>query len=98
MTRVVAYLRVSTIDQNLEKNKTDILQLANNKNLGKVEFIEETISGKVSWKHRKIRPLLDNLKNGNTILLSEFSRLRQSRLDCMEIISIAVEKGIKYIQ
>lgn len=95
MTRTVAYLRVSTIDQNLEKNKADILHLANDKNLGKVEFIEEKISGKISWRKRKIGPLLNELKNGDTILLSEFSRLGRSMLECMEIISLAVEKGIK---
>ena len=47
MTRTIAYLRVSTIDQNLEKNKADILHLANDKNLGRVEFIEEKVSGKI---------------------------------------------------
>lgn len=95
MNRTVAYLRVSTIDQNLEKNKADILHLANDKNLGRVEFIEEKISGKVSWRQRKIGPLLNELKKGDTILLSEFSRLGRSMLECMEIISIAVEKEIK---
>ncbi|HEV7348561.1 hypothetical protein [Telluribacter sp.] len=29
------------MDQDLEKNKADILNLANEKNLGKVEFIQE---------------------------------------------------------
>jgi DNA invertase Pin-like site-specific DNA recombinase len=62
MPRTIAYLRVSTLDQNLEKNKADILHLAYDKNLGRVEFIEEKISGKVSWKQRKIGPLLDELK------------------------------------
>lgn len=95
MPRTIAYLRVSTLDQNLEKNKADILHLANDKNLGRVEFVEEKVSGKVSWKQRKIGPLLTELKKGDTILLSEFSRLGRSMLECMEIISIAVEKGIK---
>lgn len=95
MSRTIAYLRVSTIDQNLQKNKADILHLANDKNLGKVEFVEEKVSGKISWKQRKIGPLLEELKKGDIILLSEFSRLGRSMLECMEIISIAVEKGIK---
>ena len=43
--------RVSTIDQDLEKNKADILKLANDKSFGKVEFIEEKASGyKTGWK------------------------------------------------
>ncbi len=41
----VAYLRVSTTDQDLEKNKADILHLANDKGLGSVEWIEEHASG-----------------------------------------------------
>ena len=95
MSRNIAYLRVSTIDQDLEKNKADILHLANDHNLGKVEFVQEKVSGKISWKQRKIAPLFDELKKGDTILLSEFSRLGRSMLECMEIISIALEKGIR---
>jgi len=95
MPRNVAYLRVSTLDQDLEKNKADILHLANDKNLGRVEFIQEKVSGKVSWRQRKIGPLLEELQKGDTILLSEFSRLGRSMLECMEIISLAVQKGIR---
>jgi DNA invertase Pin-like site-specific DNA recombinase len=51
---VIGYLRVSSADQNLEKNKADILQLANQHDLGRVRFVEERISGKVSWRERKI--------------------------------------------
>jgi hypothetical protein len=36
-----AYLRVSTLDQDIEKNKADILHFANHHDLGKVQFIEE---------------------------------------------------------
>jgi DNA invertase Pin-like site-specific DNA recombinase len=95
MSRNIAYLRVSTLDQDIEKNKSDILHLANEKNLGKVEFVQEKISGKVSWRQRKIAPILEELKKGDAILLSEFSRLGRSMLECMEIISIAVDKGIR---
>ena len=73
MPRNIAYLRVSTLDQGFEKNKADILHLANEKNLGKVEFVQEKVSGKVSGRNRKIGPILDELKKGDVILLSEFS-------------------------
>ncbi|MES2733417.1 MAG: recombinase family protein [Bacteroidota bacterium] len=95
MARTIAYLRVSTLDQDLEKNKADILHLANDKNLGRVEFIQEKVSGKVSWKQRRIGPLLEELQKGDIILLSEFSRLGRSMLECMEIIAIATQKGIR---
>ena len=56
--KVVGYLRVSTGDQELEKNKADILRLANHLNLGRVGFVEEVVSGKVSWKKRKIAEII----------------------------------------
>ena len=39
--------------------------------------------------------MLEELQKGDTILLSEFSRLGRSMLECMEIISLAVQKGIR---
>lgn len=93
-SKTVAYLRVSTLDQDLEKNKSAILALANDKDLGKVQFIEETISGKVSWRNRKISLILSELKSGDRLVVSELSRLGRSMLECMEIISIASQKGI----
>ncbi|WPP52008.1 recombinase family protein [Catalinimonas niigatensis] len=94
MPRNIAYLRVSNLDQDLEKNKAYILHLANEKNLGKVEFMQEKVSGKVSWRQRKIAQVLEDMKKGDVILLSEFSRLAQSMLECMKIISITMKKGI----
>lgn len=95
MARNIAYLRVSTIDQDLEKNKAQILHLANDKNLGKVEFVEEKVSGRVNWRERKIGEIIHQLSVGDSVLLSEFSRLGRSMLECMEIIAIATQKGIK---
>jgi DNA invertase Pin-like site-specific DNA recombinase len=89
-----AYLRVSTIDQDLNKNKKDILLLAHEKSLGEVNFVEETVSGKVPWEKRKIAEVINSLKNGDNLIVSELSRLGRSMLECMELLSIATKKGI----
>ena len=91
---VVGYLRVSTADQDLEKNKADILQLANNHDLGRVHFVEEKISGKVSWRNRKLAEVLGSLQANDAIIVSELSRLGRSMLECMEILSVATQKRI----
>jgi DNA invertase Pin-like site-specific DNA recombinase len=91
---VIGYLRVSTADQNLEKNKADILQLANQRDLGRVRFVEETVSGKGSWRQRKIAEVLDSLRANDALVVSELSRLGRSMLECMEILSVAAQKGI----
>lgn len=92
--KTVAYLRVSTIDQDIEKNKADILHFANSRDLGKVQFVEEKASGRISWKKRKIADILDSLNKNDNIIVSELSRLGRSMLECMEILSIATEKHI----
>ena len=95
MPTTIAYLRVSTLDQDLEKNKNDILRLANEKNLWQVTFIQEKVSGTVSWKKRKIGAIIqDQLGEWDTLLLSELSRIGRSMLEIMQVISIALEKGI----
>jgi DNA invertase Pin-like site-specific DNA recombinase len=92
--QTIAYLRVSTTDQDIDKNKYDILHLANEKGLGQVEWVEETVSGRVSWKKRKIAEVLEWLDAGDALLVSELSRLGRSMLECMEILSIASQKEI----
>ena len=93
--KTIGYLRVSTGDQELEKNKSDILHLANLLNMGQVVFVEEIVSGKVSWKKRKIAEIIAEFKKGDTLIVSELSRLGRSMLECMEILSVAVEKGVR---
>ena len=92
--KTVAYLRVSTLDQNTEKNKTDILYFANQHDLGKVEFVEEVCSGKIAWQQRLIAKLLNELNARDVIIVSELSRLGRSILECMEILAFATRKEI----
>ena len=93
-TRTVAYLRVSTAEQDTEKNKAEILLMANDKDFGKIEFIEEKVSGTKSWKERKIKNIVDSLCEGDRLIVPELSRLGRSMLEIMEILAIAKEKGI----
>lgn len=85
---------MSTTEQNSEKNKYDILRFANENKLGGVTFVEETISGSVSWKKRLLRPTLLEMKAGDNLVVSELSRLGRSILECMEILSYALERKI----
>ena len=92
--KTIAYPRVSTSDQDLDKNKADILRLAHDKDFGKVVFVEEKVSGKKSWKERKLKSIIDELGKGDRLIIPELSRLGRSMLEIMEILSIAKEKGI----
>lgn len=94
LNKTMAYLRVSTADQDLEKNKSAILHLANEKGLGQVQFVEERVSGKIPWRNRKIAEIIDSLGQEDNLIISELSRLGRSMLECMEILSIITKKGI----
>jgi len=92
--KTIAYLRVSTSEQDLEKFRVEILKLANEKKLGNVDFVEEKVSGKISWKKRKIADILDRLGKDDNLIVSELSRLGRSMLEIMEILANATEKKI----
>jgi len=94
MARTIGYLRVSTLEQDVEKNKADILFLANDKRLPPVEWVEEKVSGVKDWKKRRFGEVFDSLKNGDTIIVSELSRLGRSTLQILEIMQLAKERGI----
>ena len=89
-----AYLRVSTIEQNTEKNKLDVLKFANSKKLGNVEFIEEQISGKANFKNRQLGALLEKMKKGDVLIVPELSRIARSITQIFEVIDITKQKGI----
>ena len=52
------------------------------------------VSGKKSWKQRKIKDVIDNLDNGDRIIVPELSRLGRSMLEIMEMLSVSKQKGI----
>lgn len=88
------FIRVSTLDQDTEKNKFDILQFANTHKLGNVEFIEEHCSGRINYKERKLGTLLDSMKSGDVLIVPELSRIARSITQILEVIKVTKDKGI----
>lgn len=94
MGRTIGYLRVSTADQDLDKNRADILALANEKKLGNVDWVEEKVSGVKDWRKRRLGEVFGTLKKGDVVIVSELSRLGRSTLQILEIMKEAKERGI----
>ena len=92
---VYAYIRVSTDSQETENQRYEVLKYANEKKLGNVEIVEETISGKKSWKKRQLGNLVDELQEGDILIITELSRLGRSMLEIMELLSILLRKGVE---
>ena len=88
-----AYVRVSTDKQETENQKYEILRYANDRKLGNVEILEETVSGRKSWKERQLGKLVEKIQKGDILIVTELSRLGRSMLEIMEILSILLRKG-----
>lgn len=94
MSRVIGFLRVSTDGQDTEKFKNDILRFANDKHIGPVEWVTETVSGTVDWKQREIGRILNELRAGDILITPEISRFARSLLQILQIIEVAKKKNI----
>lgn len=69
------YIRVSTEKQDFDNQKHGILHFANEKKLGNVDFVEETISSRKKLEERQIWELINTMEEGDTLIVSELSRL-----------------------
>ena len=92
----VGILRVSGEDQGLAKSCAVAVALANRVDLGRVDFIDEKASGRIARRRRKIAGILDELRKGDALIVSEPSRPGRLMLKCMEILSIASDPGIRF--
>ena len=90
----IGFIRVSTLDQDTEKNKIDILQFANRMQLGNVSFVEEKVSGTKDYKKRKLGALLKELNKGDVLIVPELSRIARSITQILEVIKVTKDKGI----
>lgn len=87
---IVQYIRVSTVEQN-EARQIEAL---------KKYDAEKTFLEKVSAKdtnRKELQAMLEFVREGDTIVIHEFSRLARSTKDLLEIIELLNEKGVKLI-
>lgn len=73
-----AYLRVSKHTQDVHHQRLAILEFARCERLTVDEFLELTVSSRRAPKERKVDLLLARLVPGDTLLVSELSRLGRS--------------------
>lgn len=88
------YIRVSTDRQDYDNQKYGVLNFANANDHGQVELIEETVSGRVSWRKRELGALVDRTKKGDVLIVSELSRLGRSLLEVMELLAVLMRREI----
>jgi DNA invertase Pin-like site-specific DNA recombinase len=95
--QVIAYLRVSTDRQELNVQRLEILEYANRHNIKITDFMELEISSRKDVKQRRIDELIERLNTGDTLIVSELSRLGRSVGQVVNIVDELVRKHIRVI-
>lgn len=91
----VGYIRVSTDEQDLSKQKHLLLEYAQQHRLIIDQFIEAEVSSRKTPQERRIIELQGLLETGDHLLVAELSRLGRNMLETLNIINVLGEKGIK---
>ena len=91
---VVGYLRVSTEKHHLSIQQDEILRFAQTRNMEIDPSVTEVVSGKKDQKDRKLGSILRRLKNGDTLIVTEISRLSRTLTEIMTIMGHCLDKGI----
>ena len=87
----IGYVRVSTVEQHEERQIIELKEKANGERIYK-----DKLSGK-NTERPQLRAMIDFAREGDTIYVSEFSRLARSTKDLLDIIQDLREKGVQVI-
>ena len=91
---VVGYLRVSTERQNLANQQDEIQRFAESRNIKIDAWVTEVVSGKKKEKDRKLGALLKRMRKGDTLIVTEISRLSRTLTDIMAIMGKCLNREI----
>jgi DNA invertase Pin-like site-specific DNA recombinase len=89
------YIRVSTDKQNVDSQELEIRKWADREGTYVDEYIRVTISSGKSLAERRIDELIETLESGDTLIVTELSRLGRSLSQIVRIVDDLSEKGVK---
>ena len=94
-SRTLAYLRVSTDEQDIENQRLEIESYAEIKGFEIDEWITVEISSRKNYRERKIEELINGLKRGDRLIVSELSRLARSMREIHNLIYEIAKKKVE---
>jgi DNA invertase Pin-like site-specific DNA recombinase len=94
MPQVFAYLRVSTDAQDVNNQRHGVVKYCAEKRLLEPIFVEDTASGKTSWKERPLGKIIERAATGDVVVVSEVSRLARNTLQILEIGRACIASGV----
>ena len=90
----MGYIRVSTDKQDADNQRLTILDYARGRKIHVDDFISVEISSRKSQTARKIDELLIRLSAGDTLIVTELSRLARSTVEVINLVNQLVNQRI----
>lgn len=90
----IGYLRVSTEKQHLANQRDEISRFAASRRITVDAWVTEVVSGKKREQDRKLGAVLRRMKSGDTLIVTEISRLSRTLTEIMSIMGRCLERGI----
>lgn len=94
---IIGYIRVSTIEQDLNNQKNAILAFCNNRKMIVDDFVEVQSSSRKSKKDRKLDELMTLVQEKDVLVVTELSRLGRSVSEVLDIVNTLAEKKVRLI-
>ncbi len=91
---IYAYIRVSTDRQTVENQRFEVEEWVKKKDMVVENWSEETVSGTKDIKLRVLQDTLEKLKEGDTLIVTELSRIARNLLGIMSFLNEVMNKGV----
>lgn len=95
--KTYAYVRVSTIHQDVDTQKLAILSFAQKENVVVDHFVETVMSSRRSAQKEQLAEMIDRMNKGDSLIVSELSRLGRSLGQIIHIVDTLSKKDIKLV-
>lgn len=96
-TKTIAYVRASTDKQDTDHQRLEILEFARQKGYRVDDYIELTMSSRKDPRERRIEELTQRLNAGDTLIVTELSRIGRSTGEVIMLVNKLVEQGVRLI-
>jgi DNA invertase Pin-like site-specific DNA recombinase len=93
----IAYLRVSTEGQDLNQQRLAILDYAQKHRVTVDEFVEIQRSSQHATQRAELMQVIESLKPGDRLIVSELSRFGRSLSQILQIIDHLIQKEVRLI-
>ena len=94
---IIAALRVSTDQQDGDSQREQLRAWEQRTGRAIDKWAEDHASGAIPWQKRALAKVLEGAANGDTIIVSEISRIARSTVGVLSFLEAAAEQGVHVI-